>query len=663
MLDDNIITPVSGPTDWVNSIVCNIKDTENGKKVRLCLDPKDLNKAIKREHYYTRTIDEILPQLHGKKYFSVVDTKKGYWHVELDDESSLLTTFNTPFGRFRFLRMPFGLWMSQDVFQPKLDECYAGISNVTGIADDIIVSGATIEEHDRAFKEMLEATRKNNISLNSSKMQFRQSKVTFYGHAITDGGIKPTDDKVEAIKNMRTPNSAQEVLSLLGLVTYLTRFSAKLAMLTGPLRELNKKGAHFKWERRHQEALDAVKSELCKSTTLWFYDPNPATETILQTDASLNGLGAWLRQVDTDGKERIVAMRSRALTAAESRYSNIERECLAVQWGLEKFEYYLLGRHVLIETDHAPLEQIFKKSIAEAPARLQRLLLQCMRFDVEVRYKPGRTIPVADALSRICTGSSDEKIPTAKSESFVINTCSQHPANSQSITPARCEINFIEGVKHDISCSTVKEEANKDPVYNMLKAYVHKGWPNSRKECPEDLWDYWNFRCELSLNDGLVTKGDRLIIPQSLRHDVLKKIHMGHQGETKCILLARESVFWPGITNDIKSMVQRCTACAQHQHAQPKMPIQQPDLPTRAWSKLGTDIFEYKGSQFFMIVDYYSRFPVIRRLDNIRATTISSKFTAVLLEYGLPEVIVADYETKYTSEDFRKKNAGIATSN
>ena len=102
----------------------------------------------------------------------------------------------------------------------------------------------------------------------------------------------------------------------------------------------------------------------------------------------------------------------------------------------------------------------------------------------------------------------------------------------------------------------------------------------------------------------------------SLRPDVLKKIHVGHQGETKCILLARESVFWPGITNDIKLMVQRCTACAQHQQAQPKMPIQQPDLPTRAWSKLGTDIFEYKGLQFLIIVDYYSR--LIRRLDNIR---------------------------------------------
>ena len=229
MLDNGIISPVSGPTDWVNSIVCNVTESKEGKKVRLCLDPKDLNKNAKREHYYTRTIDEILPKLHGKKYFSVIDTKKGYWHVELDKESSLLTTFNTPFGRYRFNRLPFGLWMSQDIFQPKLDAVYAGIDNVTGIADDIIVAGATAEEHDTALRQMLEASRRNNIGLNSTKLQFRQPKVKFYGHLITDKGIQPCDDRLEAIKNIKSPGSIKDLMTILGMVTYLNRFSTKLA--------------------------------------------------------------------------------------------------------------------------------------------------------------------------------------------------------------------------------------------------------------------------------------------------------------------------------------------------------------------------------------------------------------------------------------------------
>ena len=161
MLTKGIISPVSEPTDWVNSIVCNVRDLANGdKKVRLCLDPRDLNKNIRREHYYSRTIDEILPKLHGKRYFSVVDTKKGYWHVELDEESSLLCTFNTPFGRYKFHRLPFGVLVSQDVFQKKMDRAYEGIPNVSGIADDIIVNVSTQEKHDTALVAMLETSRK-----------------------------------------------------------------------------------------------------------------------------------------------------------------------------------------------------------------------------------------------------------------------------------------------------------------------------------------------------------------------------------------------------------------------------------------------------------------------------------------------------------------------
>ena len=234
--DDNI---TEEPTDWVNSIVCNVKETPDGKKkVRLCLDPKDLNKNIRREHHYTRTIDEILPLLHGKRYFSVVDTAKGYWHVELDQESSLLCTFNTLFGRYRFKRLPFGIAVSQDIFQPKLDDIYNHIPNITGVADDIIVLGSTEEEHDQEFMNMLAATRANNVSLNSTKLQFKQDSVDFFGHTLTRDGICPAADKLKALKSISAPSNTKELLSLLGSITYLNRFSPKIAELTAPLHEL-----------------------------------------------------------------------------------------------------------------------------------------------------------------------------------------------------------------------------------------------------------------------------------------------------------------------------------------------------------------------------------------------------------------------------------------
>ena len=632
MLAEDIISPISEPTDWVNSIVCNVRDLANGeKKVRLCLDPRDLNKNIRREHYYSRTIDEILPQLHGKQYFSVIDTKKGYWHVELDEESSLLCTFNTPFGRYKFNRLPFGVRVSQDVFQKKLDRAYEGIPNVTGIADDIIVSGSTPEEHDQALVAMLEASRKNNIGLNSEKLQFKASSVNFFGHTITSKGLEPATAKLEAIKNLKTPTNSKELLTALGMITYLNRFSAKIADLTAPLRELTKKDIHFHWEKRHQDALDAIKKELTTVKLLSFYDSNPATKTILQCDASQIGLGAWLRQIDQLGTEKIVAMGSRSLTGAESRYSNIERECLAVMYGLEKFEYYLMGRHTLVETDHSPLEQIFKKNVAEAPARLQRMLLRCLKYDIDVKYKPGIKVPVADALSRVC-------IPP-----------------KSSTQPEKHEVSFISGIKCPINTDRIKEESQKDSTQNLLKQTIFRGWPDHRKSCPYELHEYWNFRCDLVLDDGLILKGNRIVIPTSLRDEVLKAIHTAHQGEVKSILLARESVYWPGLTSDIKKMVMQCQQCSQNQSAPAKLPILQPELPTRPWEKIGTDIFEYKTKRYLMIVDYFSRFIIVKFLPDIRSETVSNTLMEVLTEFGLPSTIMADCGTQYTSELFKQK--------
>ena len=634
MKANDIITEVTEPTEWVNSIVCEIKKTTDGKrKVRICLDPTDLNKCIHREPYYTRTLDEIMPRLHGKKYFSVVDTKKGYWHVELDEESSYLCTFNTPFGRYRFKRLPFGVKVSQDIFQRKLDEVYKDIPNVTGIADDILVVGESQEEHDEAFIKMLDASRANNIGLNSDKLQFKQKCVEFYGHTFSEYGTQPAAKKIKAIQDIKPPSNLKELLTILGMLNYLNRYSVRLADLTAPLRELTKKGTHFSWEHHHQEALEKVKQELCSTITVSYYDPDPSTPTILQCDASQTGLGAWLRQIDSSGEEHIVAMCSRRLSETESRYSNIERECLAVMYGLEKFEYYLLGRQVDVETDHSPLEQIFKKKISEAPARLQRFLVRCSKFDVEVRYKPGKSIPVADALSRLCVpeiDSSEEKNLGIKSD-----------------------IHFIAEVPKPLSMETIKAEIEKDPILVKLKEVVYNGWPEYRKQCSQDLWEYWTFRCEIVLEDGMILKGNRIVVPGSLRQQVLDAIHSGHQGESRCILLARESVFWPGITNDIKNMVKDCEHCNKHQSAQPKLPIMQPELPTRPWEKLGSDIFEFKGQKYLMIVDYYSRFPVIRLLSDISAATICNNFTSVFAEYGLPSEITTDFGSQYTSDKFK----------
>ena len=186
----------------------------------------------------------------------------------------------------------------------------------------------------------------------------------------------------------------------------------------------------------------------------------------------------------------------------------------------------------------------------------------------------------------------------------------------------------------EMKLQRIKDASLQDATLNLLKETVYKGWPPLRKNCPQEFCEYWNFRCDL-VGDGLVLKGDRVIIPKSLRKQVLESVHLGHQGETKCILIARESLFWPGITNNVKEMVQSCGTCARHQTAPPRLPLLQPDLPTSPWEKLETDFFEYNSKKYLMAVDYYSRFPIVRQLPDIQTDTVAEMFGSITDEFGL----------------------------
>ena len=281
MLELGVITRVDTPTDWVNSIVLSETTNEKGEitKLRVCLDPRDLNKWIKREQHYTKAIDEVVTQLNDAKFFTLVDAKKGYWHVPLDEASSYLTTFSTPFGRFRFTRLPFGLIVSQDVFQKQLDSALEGLSGVTGIADDTFV-------FDKNLAGLMERARQKGIVVNKDKLQFKRKEVHFFGHTWTPRGVKPDNRKVAAIQSMQSPGDVKSLQSFLGLVNYLTRYSARLATITAPLRELTKKEVAYMWGPEYDLAFAAVKQEVSTLGLLRYFDPK--AETVTQTYASLN---------------------------------------------------------------------------------------------------------------------------------------------------------------------------------------------------------------------------------------------------------------------------------------------------------------------------------------------------------------------------------------
>ena len=397
MVSLGVIKRVHEPTDWVSSLVYSRK--ANGK-IRICLDPKDLNLAIKRPHYATRTLDEVTHHLGGARVFSKLDARSGYWSVHLDQPSSLLTTFNNPFGRYRFLRLPFGLNLSQDVFQERMDHILEYCPGTIGIADDVGVFGKDEQQHDENLRHLMKTTSQHGLVFNESKCSIKTDSLTFFGLHFDKDGVHPDPERVMSIQQMTSPDSPQALREFLGIATYMGPFTKDLAHHATPLRELLKKDVYYQWSPTYEKIFNNVKDRICPQTTLSYYDPKK--KTTVQIDASGRGLGATLLQDD-----KPIAFASKTLSPAETRYANIEREMLAVVFGCEKFHNYVFATRFIVQSDHKPLEMITRKNLFAAPTRLQRMLLRVQPYDFKLIYKPGKEMLIADALSRQPSDASE----------------------------------------------------------------------------------------------------------------------------------------------------------------------------------------------------------------------------------------------------------------
>jgi hypothetical protein len=355
LVKSGIIVKRDEPTDWVNSLL--IIEKKNGS-LRLCLDPLDLNKAIKREHYMIPTVEDIVSKLHGKRIFSIVDLKDGFWNIKLDDESSKLCTFNTPFGRYSFCRLAFGISSSPEVFMKKMTELFGDIEGVHIVFDDIIIAAVNDADHDRILRLLFERARRLNVRFNRHKLQFKVREVKYLGNLISADGLQIDDDKVRAITEMPVPEDKKALLRFLGMIAYISKFIPNCSALTEPLRQLNKSNVTWNWSQTQQQVFDKLKRVVSAAPVLRFFDPsNP--EVTIQTDASSTGVGSCLLQ----GGQPI-AFASRAFTEAETRYSQIEKELMAIVYATSKFNHFIYGRATRVQTDHKPLEAIFKKPIS-----------------------------------------------------------------------------------------------------------------------------------------------------------------------------------------------------------------------------------------------------------------------------------------------------------
>ena len=338
MVSTGVIEPVDEPTEWVSQMA--IVEKANGS-LRICIDPQPLNVVLKREHFKLTTFDETIQKLANAKIFSRLDVESAFWHVKLDEDSSDLTTMTTPFGRYRWKRLPFGLKVSSEIFQKRLQQALEGLSGVMCVADDIVVIGQGDDletakaDHAQNLLLLQKRCKDKNIKLNDKKSDIEKSSISFIGHSISDKGIGPDPRKVKAVQDMPKPTSG--VRRLCGCVQYLARFLLNLADDLKPLRKLTCDDVPWNWDEECDQALAKVKEKVTSTSILTFYDP--AKELTIHVDSSKDGIGAALLQ---DGKP--IEFASRTMTNTEGRYAQIEKECLAVVFGLERFDQFTTHR-------------------------------------------------------------------------------------------------------------------------------------------------------------------------------------------------------------------------------------------------------------------------------------------------------------------------------
>nr|XP_047141089.1 uncharacterized protein K02A2.6-like [Hydra vulgaris] len=384
----------------------------------------------------------------------------------------------------------------------------------------------------------------------------------------------------------------------------LSRFNPSLAKVAEPLRDLlNSKSAWF-WTENHTRAFNEVKNILTNSPILAHYDVKKPIK--VRTDGSLlNGLSVIVYQ-NHNGIYKPTNCASRFLTTTEKNYYPIEMKMLAVTWGCTRMSKYLYGLpNFILETDHKTLIPILNYlSLIDMSPRIQRLRMKLLRFSFTAELVAGKSITDADAMSRAPVSNPTKKDEIAEND---LNVYVNSIIKSMPATESRLE--------------EIKQKTAEEKLLNQLQESIISGWPNSKKYCPANIQPYWDFKDEIVKIDGLLLYQNRIIIPVSMRRKILSKLLEGHLGMEKCKRRARQSVFWPGLNNQIEQLIRKCESANKN------------DL---------------------IIVAYYSLWTEVFLLPNTGSANVIKACKESFSRNGIPEELVSDNGTQYSSKVFRQ---------
>lgn len=621
--------------EWVSAIV--VVQKPNGT-IRLCVDLREVNKAIIVDGFPLPHTEELLHHLVGATRFSKLDLKAAYHQLELTRESRELTTFVTHEGLFRFRRVCFGLASAPAAFQKLMSSILKGCQGVLCYIDDVVVWGKTASEHDENLREVLKRISNAGLTLNE-KCVFDVDQISFLGHVVSSEGIAPMHSKVEAVTQAAVPKDAPALRSFLGLAGYYARFVPHYADVVEPLRKLLRKQQAFVWDEAAQHSFDAVKAALSSCSVIHMFDPE--LPVVVTTDASNTGLGAVLQQ--QAGKElRTVAFASRSLTSAERKYSAGEKEALACLFACEHWHVYLWGRRFLLRTDHQALVTLMSSGGAgRRPLRIARWSARLLYYNFDIVYQKGSDNVVADALSRLAVTSAAEPELDEEVVSVVLSCIT----------------------KGQLQAATAESET----LQTVIK-YIASGWPAKKILSPE-VKPYHEVKEELSVIDNIVFRGDRIVVPETLTSELVVFAHDTHPGITRTKQRLRGKFWWPRMDTEVEHAVRSCHTCqAADKSAKPtNAPLQPVAFPELPWQKLAIDIVGplnlQQASPRFVItlIDYHSKWPEVYFANTVTSEVVIDFLTNVFSREGYPEEIISDNGPQFKSQVFENflKERGI----
>lgn len=644
MVKQGVLEPTT-TSKWATPIV-PVRKADG--TVRICGDYKaTINQCLdKNIHYPLPRINEIFEQLSKGTTFSTLDLNKAYTQLEIDEESQEAMTLTTHLGLFKPKRLLFGVSPAAAIFQMKIEQTLQGLPSVAVFADDICVTGEDEESHLKNLEAVLQRLKEAGLTVRPDKCRFLEDEIEYLGHVISKDGLKKSKKKVAAIENAGRPTTITQVRSFCGMVQYYSKFIPNLAQIMSPIykllkKENEKKNKSIVWDDQCEHSFSLIKKLISQDIILTHF--NPRKPTILETDASDDGLSAVLLHREPDGNERPIGMASRTLAASEKNMAVIDREAAAIIFGLKYFQQLLIGHKFTIRCDHKPLLGLFgeNKGIpVRSRDRLQRWALYMAGYDYKIEHIKGKNNLIADCLSRL-----PDKFNTL-------------PPDVGETEPGNY-INFASTINEwPLDSKKIVKHIKTDKNLSMILKFLQTSWPRNSQDLLEEMKPYFTKREELHEENGLILWGHRVVIPTALRKEALELLHTSHMGIVKTKQLARSYLWWPGLDNDIEKRVRSCIACLKSlpdpQNSMTPWPIAK-----RFFERVHLDYLQFKDKYHLVLTDAFSKWPEVVHVPNMTSKELLKQLRNIFSHFGLPELVCTDNGTPFVSaetEQFFSKN-------